>query len=525
MDLFTARFFMVDKNAGKMPASLIDAKKLEAEFYEPSSAPGPVKFGTSGHRGVLGAGFCALHARAIAQAVAKMHNEDKIKGKILVGGDTRLMSRATADICAGVLAANGLKVVLPSAPVPTPVFSFEILSKRVCASLNGTASHNPPQDMGLKYNPSTGGPASSDITARIEEYANYFLQNPFEIKEISLAAAKEQGLIEEGDIIKNYVKGLGKKIDFALIKKAGLKAAVHPLGGASLAFYAAVKKEYGLDNLEIVSRDINPAFGFIPLDHDGKIRMDPSSPYPMKPLMDLAAAGVYDFAGASDPDADRFGCATKKGGLIPPNHALSVMLAYLIRKQKQGKDKAVGRTLGTTHLIDKIAAAAGIGVEEVNVGFKYFVEGLLSGRLILAGEESAGMSVAKWVTEKDGILAVFLLLEIMSSTGQDIAGLYKQLTALYGEPAYTRIDMPINDALKAELKKMTAASFAAVKEVAGEKVTKVRDSDGIKIYLEDSWFLARPSGTEPIVKFYCESFRGQAQLDKIIQEGRKIFGI
>ncbi|MDR1123766.1 MAG: phosphoglucomutase, alpha-D-glucose phosphate-specific [Elusimicrobiota bacterium] len=516
---------MINANAGKLPQTAIDLEELKKEFYNPSSAPAAVKFGTSGHRGVLGAGFCALHARAVAQAVAEMHVADKISGPVLAGGDTRLMSRATAQICACVLAANGIKAVLPDIAVPTPVFSFEILSGRVCAGLNGTASHNPPQDMGLKYNPASGGPAPAEITARIEKAANYYLANPQKIKEIPLEDAMRKSLVVTEDVITPYVKALGKKINFEVIKSAGVKSAIHPMGGASLAFYDAIKKEYGLDNLDIVSRDIDPTFKFIPLDHDGKTRMDPSSQYPMKPLLDLVAGGAYAFAGASDPDADRFGCATAKGGLISPNHALCVMLDYLIRTMKPPKTMKAGRTLGTTHLIDKICAAAGLGVLEVNVGFKYFVEGLRGGELLMAGEESAGMSLAKWVTEKDGILAVFLLLEIMSTTGQDIAGLYKQITALHGAPAYTRVDMPINDTVMSELKKMTAAAFANLKTVAGERVLKVRDTDGVKIYLEDSWFLARPSGTEPIVKFYCESFRGRQQLDKIIEEGRRIFGI
>jgi phosphoglucomutase len=516
---------MVHKNAGKLPTEHLDLEKLRAEFYTPSSAPAPVKFGTSGHRGSLGGGFCALHARAIAQAVAKMHAEQNIKGKILVGGDTRLTSRATAEICACVLAANGFKVVLPDIAVPTPVFSFEILSKRVCASLNGTASHNPPQDMGLKYNPSNGGPASSEVTAKIEKYANYFLQNPSEIKEISLQEAKAKGLVESADVIKPYVEALGKKINFNVIKSAGIKAAIHPMGGASLPFYDAIKQKYGLDNMEIVNRQQNPAFDFIPLDHDGKTRMDPSSPYPMKPLIDLVKSGKYAFAGASDPDSDRFGCATAKGGLIQPNHALCVMLYYLIKNKKPAKSAKAGRTLGTTHLMDRIAAAYGHDTMEVNVGFKYFVDGLMDGSLFLAGEESAGMSVDNWVTEKDGILAVCLLLEIMSFTGQDIAGLYHQLAALYGNSFYTRIDMPVTEDAKENIKKLKAENFAALKEIAGEKVLNVRDSDGLKIYLENSWILVRPSGTEAIVKFYVETFKSQEHLDLLIKEGGKVFNI
>lgn len=513
---------MAHKNAGKLPVEKIDLKLLEKEFYTPSSTPAKVKFGTSGHRGALGAGFCALHAKAIAQAVAKIHKENNIKGRILVGGDTRLMSKVVAELCACVLAGNGLEVALPDIPVPTPVFSFEIISKRVCACLNGTASHNPPQDMGLKYNPSNGGPADASITSKIEEYANYFMQNPGEIKSISLEEAKKSGLVAVPDIIDNYVKALGKKIDFKVIKNSGLKAALHPMGGASLLFMKAIKEKYNLDNVDIVSEKQDPSFNFIPLDHDGKTRMDPSSKYPMSPLIDLVLGGKYDFAGACDPDADRFGAATAKGGLISPNHALCVMLDYLAAKKIAPKAKATGRTIGTTHLIDKIAAARGLEVDEVNVGFKYFVEGLSSVRLLMGGEESAGMSIADWVTEKDGILAVFLLLEIMSSTAQDIAGLYKQLTALYGNPVYTRIDMPVSEEVKANLKKI---DLSALKEVAGEKVLKIRDTDGVKVYLEDSWFLVRPSGTEAIVKFYCETFKGETHLNRIIEEGRKVFGI
>lgn len=516
---------MTDKNAGKLPSQPIDLKMLETEFYNPSSQPVKVKFGTSGHRGVLGPGFCALHAKAIAQAVAKMHLEENIKGKILVGGDTRLMSKVTAELCACVLAGNGLEVSLPNIPVPTPVFSFEILSKRAAASLNGTASHNPPQDMGLKYNPATGGPADSDITSRIEKYANYFMQNESEIKFLSLEQAKKRGLVTEPDIIGAYVKALGEKIDFKMIKSAALKAALHPMGGTSLPFFKAIKERYKLDNVEIVSEMQNPSFNFIPLDHDGKIRMDPSSKYPMSPLIDLVLSGKYDFAGACDPDADRFGAATAKGGLLAPNHALCVMLNYLAENRKNTAAAAAGRTIGTTHLIDKIAAAKGLKVEEVNVGFKYFVEGLLNGELLMAGEESAGMSAAGWVTEKDGMLAVFLLLEIMSRTGQDIAGLYKQLTELYGAPVYTRVDMPVTEQSKERLKSFNRESLSALKEVAGEKVLNIRDSDGVKVYLENSWFLARPSGTEAIVKFYAETFKGPEHLDRILREGREIFGL
>jgi phosphoglucomutase len=516
---------MTDKNAGKMPTQTIDINFFTKEFLSPSSQPAKVKFGTSGHRGVLGAGFCALHARAIAQAVAKMHIEENIKGPVLVGGDTRLMSKATTEICAAVLCANGIKTLLAEIPVPTPVFSFEILAKRAVASLNGTASHNPPQDMGLKYNPSNGGSAESGVTSKIEKYANYFLEHKDEIKEMPLPLAKEQNLIETIDVVSPYVKALGDKIDFKTIKNAALKCAVHPLGGTTLPFWKAIKEKYGLDNLTIASEEQNPTFGFIPLDHDGKIRMDPSSPYPMKPLIDLVKSGKYQFAGACDPDGDRFGCATKMGGLIAPNHALCVMMNYLLTKENPSKEMKAGRSLGTTMLLDKIAKANGYETEEVNVGFKYFVEGLLNNKLFFAGEESAGMSVNNWVTEKDGILAVCLLLEIMSAAAQDICGLYKQLTALYGDPSYTRIDLTADEKAKENLKNFDVKNLVNSGKIAGENIKGVRTTDGVKIYLENSWLLARASGTEAIVKFYAETFGGQKHLDEIIEDGRKLFGL
>ncbi|MBR4508410.1 MAG: phosphoglucomutase [Elusimicrobiaceae bacterium] len=516
---------MVHPKAGTLSEEKIDLEILRKNFFEPKGDISKVKFGTSGHRGSLGQGFCAKHAEAIAQAVATLHKEEGLLGKILVGGDTRLMSKTTAEICAQVLSANGLKVVLPSIAVPTPVFSFEILSGRVCAALNGTASHNPPQDMGLKYNPSNGGPASSVLTKKIEELANYYLENPQKIQKISLEEARKKGLVEDCDIITPYVKALGKKINFDIIGKSSLKVAITPLGGASLPFYKEIIKRYKLKNVELVLSEQNPDFHFIPLDHDGKIRMDPSSVYPMKPLIELAKNGDYDFVGASDPDGDRFGCVTRKGGLIAPNHALCVMLDYMARKSSKEAPKKVGRTLGTTMLMDKIAKNYGLGIEEVNVGFKYFVDGLLNKELLMAGEESAGMSITDWVTEKDGILAVCLLLEIMCFTGQDIAGLYEQLTALYGKSYYTRVDSPAQPEIKEKFKNLKAENFAELKTFAGQEILHVRDTDGIKIYLKDSWLLARASGTENIIKLYAETFKSQEYLDTLISSGKELFAL
>lgn len=514
---------MVDKNAGKLSKVKADLFALENAFYNPQN-PAPVKFGTSGHRGKLGDGFCYIHALAIAQAVADLRLEQKLEGAVLVGGDTRLMSRTTADLCAAVLTANGIPVLMADIPIPTPVFSHIILSGQATACLNGTASHNPPADMGLKYNPSTGGPADSSLTGKIEVYANACMADPSKIKQMDLDEARKRGLLKTIDVVTSYVDALGKIINFDAIKKAGLKTAIHPLGGASLNFYKAVKAKYALENIEIVSEQIDPSFSFIPLDHDGKIRMDPSSKYPMKPLIDLVKSGEYVFAGASDPDADRFGCATAAGGLINPNHAACVMADYLCRKEKLSPQKAIGRTLGTTHLLDRIAAFYNIGLDEQNVGFKNFVQGIADGKYVLCAEESAGASKAGWTTEKDGIFAVLLLLEIMSVEG-DIAELYSALAAKHGAPVYTRIDIPTDQETKNKVMALKADGVKNIKEVAGEKVTRVRDTDGIKFYLENSWFLVRASGTENILKFYCETFLGEEQLQKIIKDGSAALGV
>ncbi|MBI5624642.1 MAG: alpha-D-glucose phosphate-specific phosphoglucomutase [Elusimicrobia bacterium] len=517
---------MTHPDAGKLPKQVINTHFYEEEFRTPSEPLSRVKFGTSGHRGKLGGGFCSLHAQAIAQAVARFHKEKGIDGPILVGGDTRLMSDRTARLCAEVLTGNGIEVILADIPLPTPVFSSEILAGTAVAALNGTASHNPPEDMGLKYNPPHGGPAGAETTSVIEKYANECLDDPKRIKKLSLRSPKALALLKTADLVRPYVDRLARVVDIAAIRSSGMKIGIHPLGGASIPFYRCIMEVCKLKELDIVDKTLDPTFGFIPLDHDGRIRMDPSSKYPMSPLLELVRKGKYEFAGASDPDADRFGVATASAGLLNPNHALSILFDYLLtHRPAWPKNLKAGRTIGTTHLIDRIAAARGRGVEEVNVGFKYYVDGIRTDRYALAGEESAGMSMYRWTTEKDGILAVMLLAEVMAKLDRDLFDVYKDLTAKHGEPAYRRQDFAADEAVRAKVKALKAASFKSLKTLAGDSVTGVRDTDGIKITMTDSWVLARPSGTEPIVKLYGESFQGETHLRRVFAESAELFGL
>jgi phosphoglucomutase len=517
---------MPHPEAGRLSPDVINVHHFTREFDAPSAPLERVKFGTSGHRGRLGAGFSRRHAEAIAQAVARLHAERGIDGPVLLGGDTRLMSEETAKICAEVLAGNGLRVRLAGIPLPTPVFSFEILAGRAAGSLNGTASHNPPSDMGLKYNPSSGGPAGAEYTSVIEKYANECLDDPGLVKRVSLAKAKAAGLLETPDLVGPYLQKLAQVVDLEVIKSSGLRIGIHPLGGTSIPYYEALRKDFGLNGLRVVDKTVDPTFGFIPRDHDGQIRMDPSSVYPMKPLLDLAKAGKYDFVGASDPDADRFGVATKSSGLLTPNQALCVLTAYLFDHRPQWPSTlTVGRTIGTTHLLDRIAESKGRKADEVNVGFKWYVEGIRRDRYILAGEESAGLSIYRWTAEKDGILAVLLLAEVMARTGKDLLELYRDLTARFGDPVYRRVDVAITEEQRGKIKAAKAGSFSSLKELAGQKVTGVRDTDGVKIYLQDAWLLARLSGTEPIAKLYGESFQGPDHLQRLLKEGGALFGL
>ena len=523
---------MVSPLAGTLTKERIDTEKLRKLFWEPDGEAAPVKFGTSGHRGALGRGFCAAHARAIAQAVARIHLEDGVTGPVLCGGDTRLMSHDTARLCAEVLAGNGLHVILPDMPLPTPVFSFEIISGRAAASLNGTASHNPPQDMGLKYNPSHGGPAGSELTGRIEKYANEYLQNPSLIKSLPLEQAREKGLVTAADVVTPYVSALGRMVDFEAIKKAGLKAAIHPLGGSSLAFYRAIKEKYGLDNLHIADETIDPTFYFIPIDHDGKIRMDCSSPWAMSVLLNMRDS--FDLCFACDPDSDRHGIVTRDG-LMNPNHYLSVCAWYLLRTRTNWPANCgIGKTVVTTDLLNRTGNMLGRKVVETPVGFKWFVPLLSSGTCGFCCEESAGGSFLcldgkTWSTDKDGPLLCLLAAEMMAKEKASPSELYKRLTAELGAPVYERIDSPADEKVRTRVKSlgkedvtMTSLGDSPVTEVLTRAPGNDAAIGGLKVVSKDGWFAVRPSGTEDICKLYAESFKGKEHL-KCIQDTAQDF--
>ncbi|MBT3393229.1 MAG: alpha-D-glucose phosphate-specific phosphoglucomutase [Elusimicrobiaceae bacterium] len=516
---------MIHKNAGKLSETKIDFKTLVENFYKPQGQILPVKFGTSGHRGKLGEGFCDIHVKAIAYAVAKYHKENNITGSVMVGGDTRILSDKIAITCAEVLTAENIPVILCTVPTPTPVFAYEILkAKSAVAGLNGTASHNPPEDMGLKYNPSNGGPATADITKKLEQYANQIISNSSEIKTITLEEAKQKGLLKKMGISQNYIKDLGSILDFEKIRTSPKKLALHPMGGTGLVYFEEIKKHYKLDNVDILNKVIDPSFSHIPQDHDGKVRMDPSSIYPMKPLIDIVKTGKYDFAGACDPDADRFGCATKYGELINPNHALCIILEYLLSTKKFPSGVKVARTIATTHLLDKISEKYKVPILETDVGFKYFAKDLEENKLVMGCEESAGVNIYNWTTDKDGILAVFLLAEIMTTTGKDLSELYAEIIKTYAIPNYKRVDIPTTTEQKEKIKKIDASTLKGV-SLGGGKVVDIRTTDGIKLYGENCWILIRPSGTEPIIKLYAESFVNSQHLDTIINEAYELFGL
>ncbi|MCU0879528.1 MAG: phosphoglucomutase (alpha-D-glucose-1,6-bisphosphate-dependent) [Pirellulaceae bacterium] len=534
--------------AGKpAPANLlVDLARLERDYYEQQPNTGDpqqlVAFGTSGHRGSsLSGTFTEAHILAITQAICEYRAAQKVDGPLILGKDTHALSAPAQRTALEVLAANGVETQLQQDEgfTPTPVVSRAILVHnrgRTTGLADGiviTPSHNPPEDGGFKYNPTTGGPADTDITRAVQDRANELLRGGNRgVKRVSYEGALKASTTHEVDFTQDYVNDLATAIDVDAICSAGLKLAVDPLGGASINYWEPIAAQYGL-SIEVVNRQIDPQFGFMTVDHDGKIRMDCSSPYAMARLVELKDR--YQVAFANDPDSDRHGIVTPSAGLLNPNHYLAVAIRYLLTHRPGWPSSAtIGKTLVSSSLIDRVVAGLGRKLCEVPVGFKWFAPGLFDGSCCFGGEESAGASFLRmdgtvWTTDKDGILLDLLAAEITAKTGKDPGEHYHELIAQYGEPHYTRIDAPATPAEKAKLSKLSPEAVAAQK-LAGEpivaKLTKAPGNGagigGLKVVTANGWFAARPSGTENIYKIYAESFVDQKHLDDIVAEAQKI---
>ncbi|MGQ9860814.1 MAG: phosphoglucomutase (alpha-D-glucose-1,6-bisphosphate-dependent) [Thiobacillaceae bacterium] len=525
--------------------SLIDVKTL-LEAYHDRPDPGDpaqrVTFGTSGHRGsALKRSFNEAHILAITQAVCEYRAGQGIAGPLFLGMDTHALSAPAQRTALEVLAANGVETHLQrdGGYTPTPVISHAILTwNRDHPELKAdgiviTPSHNPPADGGIKYNPPHGGPADTDATGWIERRANALLQtNGREIRRLPWQEALAAPNTHAVDLMTPYVDDLGNAIDFEAIRKAGLRIGVDPLGGAAVAYWRPIAARYGL-NIEVVNERIDPAFGFMTLDHDGQIRMDCSSPYAMAGL--VALKDRFDIAWGNDADVDRHGIVTPSMGLMNPNHYLAVAIHYLLTHRPQWSETAaVGKTLVSSAMIDRVVQALGRRLVEVPVGFKWFSQGLLEGRLCFGGEESAGASFLRrdgtvWTTDKDGILLGLLAAEITAVTGEDPGRYYQKLAAQYGAPFYVRIDTPVTPEQKAAFRQLTPERVKAA-TLAGDPITacltRAPGNDapigGLKVTTEQGWFAARPSGTEDIYKLYAESFRSEAHLQTIVREAQQI---
>lgn len=532
--------------AGKpAPAdSLTDIPALLAAYRGPATQP--VAFGTSGHRGTaLNGSFNEAHILAITQAVAAYRAQAGIAGPLFLGMDTHALSAPAQQNVIEVLAANGVTVHLQQdgGYTPTPVISRAILahngdeSRR---SQDGTAdgivitpSHNPPRDGGIKYNPPHGGPADTDVTGWIEQRANALMaEGNRGVKRMAYAAALAAPTTNAVDLMTPYIAALGEVIDMEAIRKAKLKIGVDPMGGAAVAYWQPIAAHYGLD-ITVVNPRVDPAFAFMTLDHDGKIRMDCSSPYAMASLVGLK--DKFDIAWGNDADVDRHGIVTPSVGLMNPNHYLAVAISYLLTHRPQwSAHAAIGKTLVSSGMIDRVVNGLGRKLLEVPVGFKWFSQGLLDGNICFGGEESAGASFLKrdgsaWVTDKDGIILGLLAAEITAVTGKDPGRHYQDLAAKYGAPHYLRIDTPVTPEQKAAFKKLSPERVAAA-TLAGEpitaRLTRAPGNDasigGLKVTTANGWFAARPSGTEDIYKLYAESFTSTEHLRQIVAEAQKI---
>ncbi len=534
--------------AGKpAPASLwIDVGRLERDYYErrpnPDDPTQLVSFGTSGHRGTpLDGTFTESHILAIAQALCEYRRSKGIDGPLFVGKDTHAASAPAQRTALEVLAANGVETVIQRDDgfTPTPVISRAILvynkgrQDHLGDGIVITPSHNPPEDGGFKYNPPNGGPADTDITDWVQNRANALLRaGNKDVRRIPYESALKASTTHADDFVLPYVQDLAHVVDMDAIRAAGIKLGVDPLGGAAVHYWQPIKDIYGLD-LTVVNSTVDPRFAFMTVDHDGKIRMDCSSPYAMAKLVGLK--DCYRVAFGNDPDSDRHGIVTPSAGLMNPNHFLAVAIRYLLTHRPHWPTSAaVGKTLVSSGIIDRVVADLGRKLCEVPVGFKWFAPGLFDGSICFGGEESAGASFLRrdgsvWTTDKDGPIMDLLAAEITAVTGKDPGEHYRELTAQFDSPCYTRIDAPATPAQKAALKKLSPEMVTAT-TLAGEpilsKLTKAPGNGasigGLKVTSANGWFAARPSGTENIYKIYAESFKDEKHLQSIVAEAQEI---
>jgi phosphoglucomutase len=539
----------VNPRAGKLAQAtdLVDVPKLITAYYEDRPDPRVpeqrVTFGTSGHRGSsFERSFNEWHILAISQAICLYRAQQKTDGPLFLGIDTHPLSQPALASALEVLAANGVDVMLAKDDdyTPTPAISHAILTYnrgRKTGLADGivvTPSHNPPESGGFKYNPTHGGPASSEATSWIQSKANEFLTAKLDgVKRVSLDSALKSSTTHRHDYVTAYVEDLGNIIDMDAIRSSGINFGVHPLGGAGVHYWTPIAERYGL-NMTLVSDVVDPTFRFMTLDWDGKIRMDPSSKYAMQSL--IALKDKFDVAVACDTDHDRHGIVTRSRGLLPPNHYLAVCIHYLFGHRPWGKQVAVGKTAVSSSMIDRVTAGLGRELFEVPVGFKYFVDGLLDGKLGFVGEESAGASFLRrdgtvWTTDKDGIIAALLAVEITATMHKDPGEVYHDLTLKFGDPLYDRTDAPATTQQKTMLAKMSKENIQS-STLAGEKIQAIlthapgdgQAIGGVKVIAENGWFAARPSGTEEIYKIYAESFRDQKHLEQIESEAQSIVG-
>lgn len=530
------------------PGDVADTESLIADYYSIRCDPGEpaqrVVFGTNGHRGSASAGtFNDDHVAAISQAIVDHRTANHVAGPLFMGRDTHALSGPAQDTAMEVFAANGVTLVLDAADgyVPTPAVSHAILRhnrEHAASAADGvviTPSHNPPTDGGYKYNDAHGGPADAGATSWIQERANRLLADRLTgVRRIPSARALTAASTVRYDYLGHYVADLSEVVDLEPVRAAGLRIGADPLGGASVAYWDRIAETYGLD-LAVVNPVVDPTWRFMALDWDGRIRMDCSSADTMAPL--IARRGDYDISVANDADADRHGIVTPDAGLLPPNHFLAAAIAYLHGHRKAWPPTAgIGKSMVTSGMIDRIAAHVRRPLVEVPVGFKWFGEGLRTGRLCWGGEESAGASFARrdgsvWTTDKDGIAPALLAAEMTAVTGRTPCEHYRDLTGRFGEPAYARVDAPATAEQKARLSRLAPASVRSG-TLAGQDVTAVLTAapgtgtafGGIKVTAADAWFAARPSGTEDVYKIYAESFLGPEHLDRVLREAESTVG-